>query len=104
MDDPQQDHPIAPAPSVTVQPEAAELPEGVTTLAAVLHELAAILPGLKLRLSMAPTPGRPWNDWPTVSMKRVTPWGCLDARSSANGRRTISCAGPAHREVPPLAT
>ena len=37
-------------------PEAAELPEGATTLPAVLAELAAILPGLRNALDRPPGP------------------------------------------------
>ena len=47
VDDPRQDHPTAPAPGPTVQPEAAELPEGVNTLVDALRELAATLPILR---------------------------------------------------------
>ncbi|HZW31424.1 MAG TPA: hypothetical protein VFF52_11995 [Isosphaeraceae bacterium] len=37
-------------------PEAAELPEGVTTLAAALQDLVAILPGLKAALERQAAP------------------------------------------------
>jgi predicted DNA-binding transcriptional regulator AlpA len=37
----------------TVKSEAADLPEGVVTLAAVMKELADILPGLKLALEQS---------------------------------------------------
>jgi predicted DNA-binding transcriptional regulator AlpA len=59
VDDPRQDHPTAPAPAATGPPEDAELPEGVKPLAAVLRELAGILPGLRLALehqARAPVP------------------------------------------------
>jgi predicted DNA-binding transcriptional regulator AlpA len=50
VDDPRQDHPIALSPAVTTRPKADEPPEGVSPLAAVMQELADILPGLKLAL------------------------------------------------------
>jgi hypothetical protein len=45
VDDPRQDHPTAPTAAVTVQPEAAEPPEGVKPLVAVPEERAVIRPG-----------------------------------------------------------
>jgi predicted DNA-binding transcriptional regulator AlpA len=52
VDDPREDHPTAPYTAVTVQPEAAgdDLSESTKPLAAVLQELAGILPGLKAAL------------------------------------------------------
>jgi hypothetical protein len=47
VDDPRQDHPTAPTAAVTVQPEAAEPPEGVKPLVAVPQERVAIPPGSK---------------------------------------------------------
>jgi predicted DNA-binding transcriptional regulator AlpA len=49
----QQVDPIAPAPAVTIHPEADEQPE-VVTLAEALRELAAILPGLKAAIARPP--------------------------------------------------
>ena len=46
----QQLDPTAPTSSSKVQPEAAELPEGVVTLADALRELAATLPVLRVAL------------------------------------------------------
>jgi hypothetical protein len=47
---------MTPAPRLdgTVTPEAAELPEGVKSMASVLQELAGILPGLKAALERKP--------------------------------------------------
>ena len=41
-------------PDCTMAPEAADLPEGVTTLADALRELADILPGLKAAIERKP--------------------------------------------------
>ena len=46
--------PTAPPAPVTVQPEAADRPDGVKPLAAVLQDLAGILPGLKAALERKP--------------------------------------------------
>jgi predicted DNA-binding transcriptional regulator AlpA len=54
VDDPRQDHPTAPCPAVIVHPEAAEPPERVKPLAAVLQELAGILPRLNAALERKP--------------------------------------------------
>jgi hypothetical protein len=55
----QQVDPIAPTPVVTTQPEAAELPEGVVTLADALRELAATLPVLRDVLKRQAPPAVP---------------------------------------------
>ena len=55
VNDPWHDHSTAPSPPPQ-DPEAAELPEGVTTLPEALAELAAILPGLRNALNRPPGP------------------------------------------------